>query len=177
MISSGLKRLEHLASQSSKSPMEFQRCIFSSWLKLQSLIQHWEDAAEKAKLELSSSNQTPIDVPYLTADGDGVLVDATRVFSHSEFEELTKPLSGRITELCLKCLDAADVSVDNNGVFTVLAKSKDDKALEWSKEFKDLDEIGEDGVKTMASMGISRVEFSIEALDKMLYTRRKGVPS
>lgn len=81
--------------------------------------------------------------------------------------------------------------VPSNGVFTVL--SKDDKALEWSKEFKDLDEIGEDGVKMMASTGIlfprrnleeslsmhirSRVEFSIEALDKMLYTMRKGVPS
>lgn len=70
-----------------------------------------KDTAEKAKLELLSSNQTSIDVPYLTMDGDGVLVDATREFSRSEFEELTKPLFGRITELCLKCLDAADVSV------------------------------------------------------------------
>lgn len=70
-----------------------------------------KDAAEKARLELASSNQTSIDVPYLTMDGDGVLVDATREFSRSEFEELTKPLFGRITELCLKCLDAADVSV------------------------------------------------------------------
>ncbi|KAF7129321.1 hypothetical protein RHSIM_Rhsim10G0141000 [Rhododendron simsii] len=158
-------------------------------------------------------------VPYITMDGDGVLVDATREFSRSEFEELTKSLFGRITELCLKCLVATDVSVDevitkvpqiqkiveevplsegtvaigaldseipamasrnimtscdnydgvcihvlqggaicinlvshvpSNGVFTVLAKSKDDKALEWSKEFKDLDEIGEDSVKMMA---------------------------
>ncbi|KAG5546497.1 hypothetical protein RHGRI_018622 [Rhododendron griersonianum] len=293
-----------------------------------------KDAAEKAKLELSSSDQTSIDVPYLSMEGDTVPIHAKSEFSRSEFEELARPLFWKIRELCLKCLDAADVSVDevimvggmtkvpriqkiveeifkkspcmmqqpeaavaigallqgfvvedqwkwkksdkfvplslgieslggvftkvvdrgseipamasrnvatscdyydgvcirifqgehikasmnrhlgdlkltglpyapagaiyiklvfhvpSNGVLTVLAKTKD-KALEWSTELKDIDEIGEDGVKMMANAAIlqrrnveeslimhirSRVEFSIEGIDKLLYTRRKEIP-
>lgn len=82
--------------------------------------------------------------------------------------------------------------VPSNGVFTVLAKSKDDKALEWSKEFKDLDEIGEDGVKMMASTGIllpgrnleeslsmhisSRVEFTLRRLTKCYTPEEREFP-
>ncbi|XP_058186282.1 uncharacterized protein LOC131303430 isoform X2 [Rhododendron vialii] len=92
-----------------------------------------KDAAEKAKLELLSSNQTSIDIPYLTMDGDGVLVDATREFPRSEFEELTKPLFGRITELCLNCLDAAD-GLNLWGIYLLRLLTETVRSQPWQAE-------------------------------------------
>ncbi|KAL7225042.1 hypothetical protein ACSBR1_020345 [Camellia fascicularis] len=67
-----------------------------------------KEAAEKAKLELSSSCETLIDVPYLTGSEYGP-VHVNITLSVSKFEKLVEFLIERIRKLCQKCLEAAHV--------------------------------------------------------------------
>jgi len=57
-------------------------------------MQRLREAAEKAKIELSSSMQTSINLPYITAGADGPLhLDET--LSRAQFEQLTRDLLDR----------------------------------------------------------------------------------
>ncbi|GMQ07640.1 hypothetical protein CsSME_00051758 [Camellia sinensis var. sinensis] len=76
-----------------------------------------KEAAEKAKLELSSSCETLIDLPYLTGSEYG-LVHVNITLSVSKFEELVEFLIERIRKLCQKCLEAAHV--DEQGIDEVI---------------------------------------------------------
>jgi molecular chaperone DnaK len=66
-------------------------------------LQRLRDAAEKAKIELSSSQSTEINLPYITADSSGpkhLLVSVTR----AKFEQLTQPLVDRTIRPCESAL-------------------------------------------------------------------------
>ncbi|CAL5333003.1 unnamed protein product [Camellia sinensis] len=76
-----------------------------------------KEAAEKAKLELSSSCETWIDLPYLTGSECGP-VHLNMTLSVSKFEELVEFLIDRIRKLCQKCLEAAHV--DEQGIDEVI---------------------------------------------------------
>ncbi|KAF7130662.1 hypothetical protein RHSIM_Rhsim10G0015200 [Rhododendron simsii] len=68
-----------------------------------------KDGAERAKLELSSSDQAQVNIPYLTGSEHGLVhVDIT--LARSKFEELVEPLIERIKGLCKRCLEAAHVT-------------------------------------------------------------------
>ena len=65
-------------------------------------LQRLKDAAEKAKIELSSSSETEVNLPYITAV-DGVPKHLVKKLSRSKFEQLADSLFER----CLKPCEAA----------------------------------------------------------------------
>lgn len=71
--------------------------------------QRLKEAAEKAKIELSSSQETEINLPYITAV-DGVPQHLVRKLSRAKFEQLADNLIERTLEPCRKALKDAGMS-------------------------------------------------------------------
>jgi molecular chaperone DnaK len=72
-------------------------------------LQRLKEAAEKAKHELSSSLETDVNLPFISADSSGpkhLNIKITR----AKFESLCAPLLARINEPCLTAIKDADVS-------------------------------------------------------------------
>ncbi len=72
-------------------------------------LQRLKEAAEKAKIELSSSTQTEVNLPFITADASGpkhLLVKLTR----AKLESLVEDLIERTMEPCRKALKDAAIS-------------------------------------------------------------------
>ena len=72
-------------------------------------LQRLKEAAEKAKIELSSSSQTEINLPYVTATASGPK-HLVRTLSRSKFEQLIDDLIKRTIEPCASALKAAGLS-------------------------------------------------------------------
>jgi len=68
-----------------------------------SALQRVKEAAEKAKIELSSAQETEINIPFITADADGAK-HLNLKLSRAKFEEIISPILDRATEPCRKCL-------------------------------------------------------------------------
>jgi molecular chaperone DnaK len=62
-------------------------------------LQRLKEAAEKAKIELSSSQQTEINLPYITADASGPKHLALKI-TRAKFESLVDELVERTVEPC-----------------------------------------------------------------------------
>eukprot|EP01135_Chromosphaera_perkinsii_P000095 Nk52_evm46s24 gene=Nk52_evmTU46s24 len=77
-------------------------------------MQRLREAAEKAKIELSSSMQTEINLPYITADKSGPKHLMNKL-TRQKFEQLTAPLIDRTIEPCKKCIKDADVDKSEIG--------------------------------------------------------------
>jgi molecular chaperone DnaK len=78
--------------------------------KDQLALQRLKDAAEKAKIELSSGQQTAVNLPYVTADVSGpkhLNVNITR----SKFESLVEELINRSIEPCKTAIKDAGIDV------------------------------------------------------------------
>lgn len=71
-------------------------------------IQRIREAAEKAKIELSSTAQTEINLPFITADASGPKHINTKLM-RSQFESLVAPLVQRTVDPCKKALSDAGV--------------------------------------------------------------------
>ena len=71
-------------------------------------LQRLKEAAEKAKIELSSTAQTEINLPYITADASGPKHLALKL-SRAKFESLVEDLVQRTIEPCKKALKDAGV--------------------------------------------------------------------
>ncbi len=71
--------------------------------------QRLKEAAEKAKIELSSSQETEINLPYITAI-DGAPKHLVRKLSRAKFEQLSDSLVERTLEPCRKALKDAGIS-------------------------------------------------------------------
>jgi molecular chaperone DnaK len=71
-------------------------------------IQRIREAAEKAKIELSSTTQTEINLPFITADASGPKHINTKLL-RSQFESLVEPLVKRTFDPCKKALSDAGV--------------------------------------------------------------------
>jgi molecular chaperone DnaK len=69
-------------------------------------LQRLKEAAEKAKIELSSSAETEINLPYITAI-DGVPKHLVMKLSRARFEQMTDSLVQRTLEPCRKALQDA----------------------------------------------------------------------
>ncbi|SHL71196.1 molecular chaperone DnaK [Chitinophaga jiangningensis] len=71
--------------------------------------QRLKEAAEKAKIELSSSAETEINLPYITAV-DGVPKHLVKKLTRAKFEQLSDSLVERTLEPCRKALQDAGMS-------------------------------------------------------------------
>ena len=77
-------------------------------------VQRLKEAAEKAKIELSSTLQTDINLPYLTMDSAGpkhLNVKLTR----AKFEQLVDDLIKRTIKPCQKAMQDAEVQKSDIG--------------------------------------------------------------
>jgi molecular chaperone DnaK len=72
-------------------------------------LQRLKEAAEKAKIELSSSAQTEINLPYVTATASGPK-HLVRALTRAKFEQLIDDLVKRTIEPCQSALKAAGLS-------------------------------------------------------------------
>ena len=75
-------------------------------------LQRLKEAAEKAKIELSSASSTEINLPYITATQSGPK-HLVKSLSKSKFEQLIDPLVKRTIEPCKKALKDADLSASD----------------------------------------------------------------
>ena len=73
-------------------------------------LQRLREAAEKAKIELSSSPQTEINLPYVTADENGPK-HLVMTITKSKFEQLTQSLVDRTIEPCKRAMSNANLTV------------------------------------------------------------------
>lgn len=80
-------------------------------------LQRLKDAAEKAKIELSSSTQTEINLPYVTATASGPK-HLVRTLSRAKFEQLAHSLIQRSLEPCKKAL--ADAGMQTSEIDEVI---------------------------------------------------------
>ena len=120
--------IEHLASEFKKDegidlrndPMAMQRL---------------KDASEKAKIELSSSQKTNVNLPFITATDSGpkhLNIDITR----AQFEKMIDDLIQKTIDPCKKALDDADLSKnDIDQVILVGGSTRIPKIQEVVKEF------------------------------------------
>ncbi len=98
-------------------------------------LQRLKEAAEKAKIELSNSTQTDINLPYITADASGpkhLNIKLTR----AKLESLVEELIQRTIEPCRIAIKDAGVSVsDIDDVILVGGMTRMPKVQEKVKEF------------------------------------------
>jgi molecular chaperone DnaK len=73
-------------------------------------LQRLKEAAEKAKIELSSSQETEVNLPYITSV-DGVPKHLVKKLSRAKFEQLVDDLVRRTLEPCRKAVQDAGISV------------------------------------------------------------------
>ncbi|MFO0974593.1 MAG: molecular chaperone DnaK [Phycisphaerae bacterium] len=72
-------------------------------------LQRLKEGCEKAKCELSSSMETTINLPFITADASGPK-HLTETLTRAKFEQLTEPLTERCRRPCLRALEDAKLS-------------------------------------------------------------------
>ena len=98
-------------------------------------LQRLKEAAEKAKIELSSSSQTEVNLPYITADASGPKHLAVKI-TRAKFESLVEDLVARTIEPCRMALKDAGVKIaDIDDVILVGGQTRMPKVQEKVKEF------------------------------------------
>ena len=98
-------------------------------------LQRLKDAAEKAKIELSSSQQTEINLPYITADQSGPKHLAMKI-TRAKFESLVEELIQRTIEPCRMAIKDAGVKLsDISDVILVGGQTRMPKVQDKVKEF------------------------------------------
>ncbi|MEC8620962.1 MAG: molecular chaperone DnaK [Pseudomonadota bacterium] len=75
-------------------------------------LQRLKEASEKAKIELSNSQQTEVNLPYITADQTGPKHLVTKL-TRSKLESLVGDLVSRTIDPCRIALKDADLSIDD----------------------------------------------------------------
>ncbi|CCK73457.1 Hsp70 family ATPase SSC1 NDAI_0G04730 [Naumovozyma dairenensis CBS 421] len=97
-------------------------------------IQRIREAAEKAKIELSSTVSTEINLPFITADASGPK-HINMKFSRAQFETLTEPLIKRTIDPVKKALKDANLATsDISDVLLVGGMSRMPKVVETVKQ-------------------------------------------
>ncbi|MDF2530202.1 MAG: Chaperone protein DnaK [Gammaproteobacteria bacterium] len=98
-------------------------------------MQRLKESAEKAKIELSSGQQTDVNLPYITADASGpkhLNIKITR----AKFESLVEDLIKNSIEPCRKALKDANLSVSQiDEVILVGGQTRMPKVQEAVKDF------------------------------------------
>ncbi|MGP1587310.1 MAG: molecular chaperone DnaK [Treponemataceae bacterium] len=97
-------------------------------------LQRLREAAEKAKIELSSSSSTDINLPFITADATGPK-HLQKSLSRAKFEQMTDDLFERTKDPCRKALSDAGVSADDiDEVLLVGGSTRMPKVMQVVKE-------------------------------------------
>ncbi|KAH0982688.1 hypothetical protein GBA52_009865 [Prunus armeniaca] len=89
---------------------EFKRTDGLDLTKDRLALQRLREAAEKAKIELSSSSETEINLPFITADASGAK-HLNITLTRSKFESLVNHLIERTKFPCKNCLKDANMSI------------------------------------------------------------------
>ncbi len=98
-------------------------------------LQRLKEAAEKAKIELSSAAQTDINLPYITADASGPK-HLTLKLTRAKYEAMVDDLIQRTVEPCRKALkDAGLTAGEINEVVLVGGMTRMPKVQEIVKQF------------------------------------------
>lgn len=97
-------------------------------------LQRLKDAAEKAKIELSSSQQTEVNLPYITADASGPKHLAIKI-TRAKLESLVEELIERTIDPCRTAIKDAGLSFsDIHDVILVGGQTRMPKVQEKVKE-------------------------------------------
>src|SRR3954453_17775058 len=97
-------------------------------------LQRLKEAAEKAKIELSSSQQTEVNLPYITADASGPKHLAIKI-TRPKFESLVEELIQKTMEPCRIAIKDAGVKLDDiSDVILVGGMTRMPKVQEKVKE-------------------------------------------
>lgn len=98
-------------------------------------LQRLDEAAEKAKIELSSAMESEVNIPFITSDSSGpkhLLIKITR----AKLEELTAEFIDRAMDITKRAMEASGFSVtDINEVILVGGQTRMPKMAEKVKEF------------------------------------------
>lgn len=98
-------------------------------------LQRLKEAAEKAKIELSSSSQTEVNLPFITADASGPKHLQIKL-SRSKFESIVEDLIKRTLEPCKKAIKDAGLSTSEiDDVVLVGGMTRMPKVQEIVKDF------------------------------------------
>lgn len=98
-------------------------------------LQRLKEAAEKSKIELSSSNETEINLPYITAI-DGVPKHLVKKLTRAKFEQLADSLFQRTLKPCVQALKDAGMSTsDIDEVILVGGSTRIPKVAEMVEQF------------------------------------------
>ena len=98
-------------------------------------LQRLQDAAEKAKIELSSSQQTEVNLPYVTADASGPKHLAIKI-TRAKFESLVEELIEKTIKPCELAVKDAGVKLsDISDVILVGGQTRMPKVQDKVKEF------------------------------------------
>src|SRR5919205_329816 len=98
-------------------------------------LQRLKDAAEKAKIELSSSQQTEVNLPYITADQSGPKHLAIKI-TRAKFESLVEDLIEKTVQPCKTAIKDAGVSLsDIDDVILVGGMTRMPKVVDKVREF------------------------------------------
>ena len=90
---------------------EFQRETGIDLKQDRMALQRLKEAAEKAKCELSTAQQTEIVLPFISADASGPK-HLNTVLARQKYEELTDELLERTVEPCTRCLADAQMKAE-----------------------------------------------------------------
>ncbi|KAE8712598.1 Heat shock 70 kDa protein [Hibiscus syriacus] len=119
--------LEYLVS-------EFKRTDNIDLSKDRLALQRLREAAEKAKIELSSTSQTEINLPFITADASGAK-HLNITLTRSKFEGIVSSLIERTRIPCKNCLKDAGISINEvNEVLLVGGMTRVPKVQEFVSE-------------------------------------------
>ncbi len=98
-------------------------------------LQRLKEAAEKAKIELSSRTDTEVNLPFITATQDGpkhLVITLTR----AKFESIAADLFDRMLEPCRRAIKNAKISIENiDEVVLVGGSTRIPKVQEMVREF------------------------------------------
>ena len=123
-----LRLIEYLAEEFKKdSGIDVRKDVLA--------LQRLKEAAEKAKIELSSAQQTEVNLPYITADANGPKHLAVKV-TRSKFESLVEDLIERTIAPCKIAMKDAGISAsDIEDIILVGGQTRMPKVQEKVKEF------------------------------------------
>ncbi|MDP3124728.1 MAG: molecular chaperone DnaK [Thiobacillus sp.] len=98
-------------------------------------LQRLKEAAEKAKIELSSAQQTEVNLPYITADASGPKHLAVKI-TRAKFESLVEELIKRTIDPCKMALkDAGLTTAQIDDVILVGGQTRMPKVMDAVKDF------------------------------------------
>ncbi len=114
---------------------EFKKDTGIDVTKDKMVLQRLKEASEKAKIELSSVQETEINLPYLTADATGPK-HLLKKLARSKFEQMIGPIVDRAMEPCKKALaDANKKASDIHEVVLVGGSTRIPLVAQKVKEF------------------------------------------